>query len=275
MSRNWQKKRNSGKDLFYPKELRDKNNKLIIESMRLKSAIKNFKLLELTNTKKENIRKVSRGMKSLTSLQSVFLNFRGFVIQIKYSPNFLGCAQLSNVDLKRFSHGLKYLTHLKNFSFIFNCSEGITEIGFKHLSKAFQYLNCLKEISLDFYTCLKVPDTALDNLGQCLKYLTSLHSLSLCFNGCIEFADAALVKLGQQLEFVTFLRHVLLDLSGSEVTEVGLQSSCQSLKRLQCLRSFSFNLSRCKSITDKGVEHLNQNLKAMYPSQTISFEIMT
>ena len=206
----------------------------------------------------------AQGVKHLTSLKALTLNFRG-------SEYFT-----DEILMSLCSHGLKHLTSLTALTLQFAHCSRITNEGVKSLcSDGLKHLTSLTALTLDFEWCTKIRDKEIKSLcSDGLKHLTSLTTLTLNSSGTGDEGVESLCSHG--LKHMTSLTALNLNFGICLViSDEGVKNLCSNgLKHLTSLTTLSLKFTSSVRITNKGVKILcSDGLKYLTSLTALTLQI--
>jgi hypothetical protein len=125
--------------------------------------------------------------------------------------------------------------------------DGVTGTGLKALSK-----HCLKLHTLELVGCLLIGDRDVLPFAKG-RWVDTLNNLSIA--GCKEVTDLGVERIVDALGS----RLTILNISGSQTTDVGVDSIVRGCARLREL-----NLSKCVDITNYAVRNIANGITCIY-----------
>jgi len=205
---------------------------------------------------------LGRAFKSLTSTQSVSLNFSL-------------CRYIDEDGMDSVGKGLRTLLSVQEMNLSFISCQSITEGGLLKLGQSLKNKRNLSSLHADFSLCLQISDFGLSAFSKALKMPTCLQKLSLNFSVC-QISDQGMRCLCRILQTLTSLKSFTCDVSGShEITNKGMHDFGQSLQSLTSVENLSLKFNGCRKITTTGIHNLDQltSLKSFSLQLNQSYQI--
>jgi len=129
---------------------------------------------------------LGEGLKSLSSLQKMDLNFRG-------------CTKFKDKGMEDLSEGIAGLDSLKSISLNFSECE-MEDWGLFYLSDAFKKLEFLESIILSCYKCKWITNEVLIRFGADLQELDLLKTVEMSFKSCPRIWEKGVKHMKNFLE---------------------------------------------------------------------------
>jgi len=205
-------------------------------------------------------------------LQEIWKSIRGSRVR-RLTLNFECLQFLRNKGVKNLSQALKALTSLQSIDLNFErCNLGNKELV--SVGLGLRRLIALRSIKLNLAHC-KIDDKEMQNLYQTLKNLIFLENIHVIFSGKIyleirdnssylRISDVGMSTLGQALKRLARLKMIDLDFENCKcITNQGISNLCSGLEKCDSLKSLSLNFGRNDNITKDGLDRIGQIIKTL------------
>jgi len=202
---------------------------------------------------------LKNGLSQLSNLQ---------ILKLDFDPD--AKDDITDASLLCLKDSLSSMKDLFHFTLRLNHCLNISDNGFGKLTHSFKYLLSLQEVYLDFYRCPSLTDEGLKGLRSGLFANRSLTVFQLDLAYCRSITNVGLKYVKDALSGSERLLSLHLNFDSCKITDEGVDSLQQSIKKHTSLEELSIIISNCHEITDKTIRRLKDAVGSLNKLRTLN-----